>query len=107
MKSLTRISAAAALVALFAMPAWAGIGQTTYTYRTTTTTYTTQPNAQLIADLQEASDNALRDGRNSNKNNPYFAQKSARIDNVIARLEAGRQVSSEEIDRALAKPDLY
>ncbi len=107
MKSLTRISAAAALVTLLAMPAWAGIGQTTYTYRTTTTTYTAQPNPQLIADLQEASQNALRDGRDGDKNNPYFAQKSARIDNLIARLEAGQQVSGEEIDQALAKPDLY
>ena len=108
MKNLGRISAVAALIAGLAMPAWAGpIGvRTTEVYRTTTTTVVS-PNPQLIADLQEASQDALRDGRNGNKNNPYFAQKSEEIDSVIDRLEAGQPVEIAEIDQALAKPDLY
>lgn len=108
MQTLARISAAAALFATFAVPAWAGpvgVTRTTEVYQTTTTTV--RPNPQLIADLEQASQDALREGRNGNKNNPYFAQKSWQIDNVIDQLESGQQVSMAEIDQALAKPDLY
>ena len=110
MKNLARISAIAALVAGLAMPAWAGpVGvRGTEVYRTTTiTTTVTRANPQVIADLQRAEQNAIRDGRNGNKNNPYYGQKAAQIDRVIDRLQAGQSVDVAEIDSALAKPDLY
>ena len=108
MKNLARISAVAAFLATIAVPAWAGpVGvRTTEVYRTTTTTVS-NPNPQLIAELQQASQDAIREGRNGNKNNPYFGQKAAQIDNVIDRLDEGRPVTMAQIDRALARPDLY
>jgi hypothetical protein len=61
-------------------------------------TDTTRP--ELIAKLQEASDEAVREGRNGNKNNPVFGQKSAQINDLIERLKSGQKVDPAEIDQA-------
>lgn len=60
-----------------------------------------QPDAQMIADLQQASDAAQREARDGNKNNPAFGQKSYEIDQVVARLESGQQVDQQQVDQAL------
>jgi hypothetical protein len=60
-----------------------------------------QPDAQTIADLQQASDAAQREARDGNKNNPAFGQKSYEIDQVVARLESGQQVDRQQVDEAL------
>jgi hypothetical protein len=61
----------------------------------------TRVNPELIAQLQEASDEAVREGRTGNKNNPVFGQKNAQINDLIERLESGQKVDPTEIDRAL------
>ena len=60
----------------------------------------TQVNPKLIAQLQEASDEAVREGRNGNKNNPVFGQKTAQINDLIERLKSGQKVDPSEIDQA-------
>src|SRR5260370_18317583 len=60
----------------------------------------TQVNPELIANLQEASREALREGRNGNKNNAAFGQRSAQINDLIERLKSGQNVDPAEIDRA-------
>ena len=60
-----------------------------------------QPDAQTIADLQQASDAAQREAREGNKNNPAFGEKSYQIEQVAARLESGQQVDQQQVDEAL------
>ena len=60
-----------------------------------------QPDAQTIADLQQAADAAQREARDGNKNNPAFGQKSYQIEQVAARLKSGQQVYQQQVDEAL------
>ena len=60
-----------------------------------------QPDAQTIADLQQAADAAQREGREGNKSNPAFGQKSYQIEQVVARMESGQQVDQQQVDEAL------
>jgi hypothetical protein len=46
----------------------------------------TQPDAQTLADLQQASEAALREAREGNKNNSAFVQKTDEIAQVERRL---------------------
>jgi hypothetical protein len=62
---------------------------------------TVEPNAQTIAELQQASDAAQREAREGNKDNPAFAQKSYEIDSLVQRMESGQQVSQSQVDEAL------
>jgi hypothetical protein len=62
---------------------------------------TAQPDAQTIADLQHAADAAQREGREGNKNNIAFAQKTYQIEQVEERLESGQQVAQQQVDEAL------
>jgi hypothetical protein len=62
---------------------------------------TAQPDAQTIADLQQAADAAQREGREGNKSNPAFAEKTYQIEQVEARLESGQQVAQQQVDEAL------
>jgi len=101
MKNLTTISAAVALAATFAIPAWAGPVGIGRTREAQASVSYTQVSPDLIMKLQEASEQDLRDGRNGNKNNPAYGQKAAQIDNLIARLESGQQVDPSEIHEAL------
>lgn len=101
MKTLSTVSAAAVLATTFAIPAWAGpvgMGRTAPEAQTNTTQ--TQVKPELISQLQEASDQAAREGRNGNKNNPVFGQKSAQINDLIERLKSGQKVDPSEIDQA-------
>ena|SRR5260221_10777294 len=95
MKTLSTIGMTVTLATLLAVSAWAGPeagGQTQPP---------TKASPQLIAKLQDASQESLRNGRNGNKNNPAFGQKSAQIDDLIDRLKGGEQVNPAEIDKAL------
>ena len=101
MKTLSTISAAALLATMFAIPTWAGpVGMGRTSPEAQANTAQTQVNPKLIAQLQEASDEAVRDGRNGGKNNPVFGQKSAQINDLIERLTSGQKVDPAEIDRA-------
>jgi hypothetical protein len=99
MKTLSTISAAALLATTFAIPAWAGsvgLGRTAPVAQANTA----QANPELITQLREASDDAVREGRTGNKNNPVFGQKSAQINDLIERLQTGQRVDPSEIDQA-------
>jgi hypothetical protein len=61
----------------------------------------TAPDATTIAELQHASETALREGREGNKNNPAFARKSDEDEQLIARLESGKSTDQKQIDEAL------
>jgi hypothetical protein len=99
MKTLSKITAAAVLATTFAIPAWAGsVGIVRNAPQAQAAT--AQANAELISQLQEASDDAVREGRTGNKNNPVFGQKSAQINDLIERLKAGQKVDPSEIDQA-------
>ena len=60
-----------------------------------------QPDAQTITQLRQASEAAQREAREGNKDNPAFAQKSYQIDALVQRMQAGEQVSQNEVDQAL------
>ena len=101
MKTFTTISAAAVLAATFAIPAWAGpvgMGRATETQASSSQT---KADPELIATLREASEQAVRDGRNGNKNNIEFGRKSVEINDLIDRLKSGQKVDQSEIDEAL------
>jgi hypothetical protein len=57
---------------------------------------------ETIAQLEDASNQALADGRNGNKNNLEFRRKSYEIDLLVDRLKSGQQVDPAEIDKAMA-----
>jgi hypothetical protein len=57
--------------------------------------------AQTIAQLQEAAQQALADGRNGGKNNPEYRRKNYEINLLIDRLQSGQQVDPSEIDKAM------
>jgi hypothetical protein len=99
MKTLLIISAAVLLATTFAIPASAGpVGMARTAPEAQTAT--AQVNPELIAQLQEASDDAVREGRTGNKNNPAFGQKAAQINDLIDRLRTGQKVDPSEIDQA-------
>jgi hypothetical protein len=101
MKTFSTISAAAMLAATLAVPAWAGTAGMGRTSETQASAAQNQVNPGLIARLQEASEDAVREGREGNKNNPAFGQKAYQINELIDRLKSGQQVDPSEIDRAL------
>lgn len=101
MKTLSMITAAAMLATALATPVWAGpVGMGRTAPAAQSSTAQTQVDPELIAKLQEASDAAVREGRNGNKNNPVFGQKAAQINDLIARLKSGQTVDPSEIDKA-------
>jgi hypothetical protein len=102
MKTLSTISAATALAATLAVPVWAGTAGIGRTFpQAQASSPQAQVNPGLIARLEEASEKAERDGRNGNKNNPAFGQKSAQIDELIEQLKSGQNVDPSKIDEAL------
>jgi hypothetical protein len=101
MKTLSTISAAAVLATILAIPAWAGpVGMGRTAPEAQATTAQTQVSPELISQLEEASDAAVREGRTGNKNNPAFGRKSAQINDLIERLKSGQKVDPAEIDQA-------
>ena len=59
------------------------------------------PDADTIAKLQVASQKALADGRNGNKNHVEYLRKNYEINLLIDRLQNGQQVDPSEIDKAM------
>jgi hypothetical protein len=101
MKRLSTISAAAVLATTFAIPAWAGLtGMGRTAPEAQANTAQTQVNPELIAKLKEASEEAVREGRNGNKNNAEFVLKNVQINDLIERLKSGHKVDPLEIDQA-------
>jgi hypothetical protein len=95
MKKLSTILAAGTIALAMSTPVLAESAGVSRSYSTA------QPDAQTIADLQQASEAAQREARNGNKDNPAFAQKSYQIDQLIERMQAGQQVSPDQVDEAL------
>lgn len=94
MKKFSTIIAVGTLALTLSAPAFAGpVG--------VSRSYTTEPNPQTIADLQQASEAAQREARTGNKGNLAFGQKSYQIDQLIGRLQAGQRVDQAQIDNAL------
>jgi len=62
---------------------------------------TTKADAQTVAQLQVAAQQALADGRNGGKNNPEYGRKNYEINLLIDRLQNGQQVDPAEIDKAM------
>ncbi len=95
MKKLSTILAAGTIALTMSTPVLAGSVGIPRSYATT------QPHGATIAELQEASDAAQREGREGNKDNPAFTQKSYEIDQLVRRMEDGEQVSQNQADEAL------
>ena len=95
MKKLPTILAAGTLALTISTPVLAGpVGmQASYA--------TTQPDAETIAELQQASNVAQREARDGNKDNAAFTLKSYEIDQLVRRLQNGQQVSQNRVDEAL------
>ena len=94
MKKVTTILFAAAATAAFAVPAFAGAVGVSRSYATA------QPDQNTIAELEDASQAALREGR-QNKNNLEFRRKSYEIDQLIVRIKSGQAVEPAELDKAM------
>lgn len=60
-----------------------------------------RPDPGTIAELQDAADKALQDGRNGNKNNLAFLRKNYEIERLMTKLEEGKPVDEAQIDQAL------
>jgi len=112
MKTLSTISAAAVLATTFAIPAWADpvdMGRTAPAAQANTAQ--TQINPELIAKLQEASEDAAQAGRHggikNNPGNPAYLKKSAQINNLVERLKSGQKVDPSEIDQAFEPVRLW
>jgi hypothetical protein len=61
----------------------------------------TQPDAQTLADLQQASAAAQREAYEGNKDNFAFVQKSYEIDQIMQRMKSGQPVEQQQINNAL------
>jgi len=95
MKRLSTILAAGTIALTIATPVLAGPVGTPRSYATT------QPDTETIAELQHASKVAQREGRTGNKDNAAFTLKSYKIDQLVQRMQSGRQVSQNRVDQAL------
>jgi hypothetical protein len=112
MKTLSTISAAAVLATAFAIPAWAGaVGMGRTSPEAQAAPAQTQVNPELIAKLQEASQEAALAGRRggikNNPGNPAYLRKSAQINDLIERLKSGQKVDPSEIDQAFEPVPLW
>ena len=95
MKKLSTILAAGTMALALSTPVLAGSVGVSRSYTSA------QPDSQTIADLQQASEDAQREAREGNKDNPAFAQKSYQIDQLVERIKAGEQVPQDQVDEAL------
>lgn len=95
MKSFSSVSMALVVGAALASPALAGTAGVSRTH------YSPAQDQATIAGLQRAADRALQDGRDGNKNNVAFRQKSYEIERLVAKMKAGEPVQQAEIGQAL------
>jgi hypothetical protein len=112
MKTLSTISAAAVLATTFAIPAWAGpVGMGRTAPEAQASSAQNQVSPELIAKLQEASDEDAQVGRHggikNNPGNPAYLKKSAQINDLIERLKSGQKVDPSEIDQAFEPVSLW
>jgi hypothetical protein len=96
MKKLSTVLAAGTIALTMSTPVLAASVGTPRVYATTN-----QPDADTIAELEQASQAAKLEVREGNKNNPAFARKSDEINQLVQRMESGQQVSQNEVNRAL------
>ncbi len=95
MKSIISISAAAALLLAFAMPAIAGsAGLERPAF------HTPYQREEVLTALEDASGPA-RVAAQENKDHPPFINRSYEIDSLIRKIKVGEPVSQEEVNRAL------
>lgn len=101
MKKLSTILAAGTLALTISTPVLAGpVGmQAGYA--------TAQPDAETIAELQQASKAAQREAREGNKENAAFTLKSYRIDQLVERMQSGQQVPQNRVDKALQPVEVW
>ena len=95
MKKLSTILAAGTIALTMSTPVLAGSVGIPRSYATA------QPDNETIAELQHASEDAQREAREGNKDNPAFAQKVYEIDQLVQRMKSGQQVSQNQVDEAL------
>jgi hypothetical protein len=95
MKKLSTILAAGTIALAMSTPVLAASVGNPSSYATA------QPDAETIAELQQASEDAQREAREGNKNNLAFGQKSYEIDQLVQRMESGQQVPQNQVDEAL------
>jgi hypothetical protein len=95
MKKNLSIFGVAALATTLAASAFAGPVGVAKSYTTA------QPDQTTIAQLEDASQAAQREGRDGNKNNLEFRRKSYEIDQLIDRMKSGQQVDPAELDKAM------
>jgi hypothetical protein len=101
MKSIISISAGAAMLLAFAMPAMAGsVGLERPAYQTP---YQQQ---EVLTELEEASGPA-RVAAQENKDHPPFVNRAYEIDQLIGKIKAGEPVSQEEVNEALTPIEVY
>jgi hypothetical protein len=101
MKSIISISAGAAMLLAFAMPAMAGsVGIYRPAYETP---YQQQ---EVLGELEEAQGPA-RVAAQENKDHPPFINRAHEIDKLIYRIRSGESVSQNEVDEALTPIDVY
>jgi hypothetical protein len=101
MKKVSTLLVAGTLAFTLSAPAFAGSVGLSRSYPVT------QPDAATIAELQNASQTALRQAREGNKSNPAFAEKSYEDQQVIADLQSGQQVDASRINEALQPVDIW
>ncbi len=104
MNTLSMISAAAMVATVLATLVWAGpVGMGRTAPAAQSSPGQTQVNSELIARLQEASEEAAQEGRHGgtkNSTNPVFLKKSAQINDLIERLKRRQTVDPAQIDQA-------
>lgn len=101
MKKVSMLLVAGTLALTLSAPALAGSVGVSRSYSLA------QPDAATLAELQHASQTALREAREGNKDNPAFTEKSYEDEQLISDLEAGQQVSSTQINKALQPVDIW
>jgi hypothetical protein len=101
MKKVTTVLLAAAVTTTFALPAFAGSAGVSRSNAAT------QPEAETIAELQDASQAAQREALDGNKNNLEFRRKSYEIDQLIERMKSGQTVDPAELDKALEPASVW
>ena len=95
MKKLSTILATGTIALIMSTPVLAGSVGTPGSH------VPAQADSDTIAKLEQASEDAQREAREGNKDNPAFAQKVYEIDQLVQRMKSGQQVSQNQVDQAL------
>jgi hypothetical protein len=101
MKKLSTMLAAGTIALTMSTPVLAGSVGVSRSYATT------QPDAETIAELLQASKAAQREAREGNKDNNAFARRSYEIDQLVERMKSGQQISQNQVDGALQPVSIW